>query len=203
METLKQKIDVMKQQDQLYIKFDFSGLDLSECEKLCDDMDCYMFILYEGEMVKRCKNCKKYDNADTINEYEETADILGYNPPTNPMLHYSDSYWYCRFCDEHNYFNNDWDCFRDYFDNEKIKYVNFKQTDTIYIYNFDALEVKYERFTLNNEICRQSPLNHIKINQKLVAYVCIEVAEDPNDPVDMGDGFIYEHKPNYYPYSKY
>ena len=62
MDILKQKIDMMKQQEKLYIKFDFTGLNLSECEKLCDDMNCFMFILYEGEMVKRCKEISQKEN---------------------------------------------------------------------------------------------------------------------------------------------
>lgn len=197
MDTLKQKIDIMKQKRGLFIRFNFTGLKLSECEKLCDDMECFMFILYEGDMVKRCKQCKKYDNVEIVNEYEETANILGYNPPTDPMLQYSDSYWYCNFCDKHNYFNNDWDYFKDYFDNGKIKYVNFKQTNTIYIYNFDASEIKDEEFTLNNEKGIMTPLKHITINQKLVAYFCIEFSDDPNEFEDYGEYFIYEHKPKY------
>lgn len=197
MDTLKQKIDIMKQKRDLFIKFNFTGLELSECEKLCDDMECNMFILYKGEMVKRCKQCKKYDDANTINEYEETANILGYNPPTDPMLQHYDSYWYCNFCDEDNYFCNDWDVFRDYYDEGKIKYINFKQTDTIYIYNNNALEIENDDFTLNNEIGCRTPLNHIRIDEKLVAYFCIQFSDDPNEFEDYGEYFIYEHKPKY------
>ena len=198
MDTLKQKIDIMKQKKDLFIKFNFTGLELSECEKLCDDMECFMFILYKGEMVKRCKQCKKYDNVDTVNEYEETANILEYNPPTDPMLQYSDSYWYCNFCDEHNYFNNNYEVFRDYYDKRRIKYINFKQTDTIYIYNNYALEIENDDFTLNNEVGCKTPLDHIEIDEKLLSYFCIILSIDPNDEYDECYKYwMYEHKPEY------
>jgi hypothetical protein len=202
MDVFKQKVETMIQQEQLYIKFDVTGLELSECGKICDDAECYMFIVYEGEMVKRCKKCDKYDNAETINEYEETAKILGYNPPTDPMLHYSDTYWYCRFCDEENYFDNDWDCFRDYFDDEKIKWINFKKTNIIHVYNPDAREIQKYEFTLYNEMCMDTPVKHIDLNQKLVEYMCIEFADDPNEPIELCDNLIYEHKSIYHKINK-
>ena len=196
MDILSQEIDKMKDNGDLYIKFDFTGLDLEKCDDLCREKECFMYILYKGEIIHRCNYCDKYNKATTINEYEETSKLLGYNPPTDPMLDYSDSYWYCSFCNEHNYFYDDCSVFKDYFNEGKIKYINFKQTNTIYIYNENAFEIETYKFSITKDDFLPTPLDHIEIDNKLISYLGSIMYADDNDFEYLDSCFKYEHVPS-------
>ena len=158
--------------------------------------DLINMINHEFEICSGFVRINKYDKQNTTNEYEEVANMLGYNPETHPMLDYSDSYWYCKFCGEHNFFSNDCDMFRDYFNEGKIKYVNFKKSETNYIYNKEALDIQTYNFNLDNDKiildgeeidCLPTPSIHLFINEKLLCYVGMLLYDDGIEPVNFED----------------
>lgn len=96
-----------------------------------------LYIEKRGKVVSReCHECETWnDKPKTRNEYEEECDIAGYNVEQNPLLHYSDSYFYCTDCGERNGFCDEWESILNDLEDERVKLGDYTRTGTIILQN--------------------------------------------------------------------
>jgi hypothetical protein len=158
--------------------------------------DIQAYILFEGFMIYKCSKCHNWQENNIRNEYSETCRLLKYNPPTDPMLHYSDSYFYCSKCDEYNFIDSE--DLNEYLKNGRLKINNYKITNKAYFFkeNTEDETVTYEDSELYDKYNRKKgPINLLSLNEKLVNFIMVDDYDDD-----------YEHVDNcfqYYPYDVY
>jgi hypothetical protein len=103
----------------------------------CEDNGLICRTIYKGKIEWKCTHCGYWQGPNTTlklcNEYDDISTLLGYNPPQSATLSYSDSYFYCIHCDEHNSYSNNHDDLFEYRKMGRLKLVNYKSTGVLII----------------------------------------------------------------------
>jgi hypothetical protein len=126
-----------------YIEVNLSHLNEDEFEsfisKLYYDLMCisddflYIYLLLEGNPIRKCSHCDKWQRSETKNEFEEYFDITGSYPDHGSGCLPSDSYYYCTYCFEYNFVDNEE--LSEQITDDELKYINYKLTRKIYIFH--------------------------------------------------------------------
>jgi hypothetical protein len=182
--NIESRIKKMISGKQKYIIIDYCQELQSELYDLCLNNDSEAFVKYEGEVCYSCEKCGAWQEDSPKSEYEEAAEILGYNPDSSPMLTYSDGYFYCESCGKRNFI--DFDDIREYIEEKRAKYINYTMTNNIYIFNNNPeyLENLSDTYTTNQydiysaEIDIDNPSLTIHCNEMLVDLLFMDEHEN-------------------------
>jgi hypothetical protein len=197
--------------NQYYVELYESNLELSIEELSCIVLDYLgdlsMYILLEGDAIRKCSHCDKWQKADTKSEFEECFDIHGYYPSSGSSILPSDSYYYCIFCLESNFV--DTENYYDQIKKDRLKYENYKLTKKIYIFDESSLSYLDDKkkadfhqddiYVSWRKFDQKAPDDLLSYNQILINYDSISFFQDV---IDDDEDELYKYD-IYMPYIIY
>lgn len=193
---MDKKIDELIASNDSYLEINVSDLNFS-IEKLSSIISekkeiLSLYVLLEGDSIRKCTKCDKWQKAKTKSEFEECFKLTGRYPSSTSCLP-SDSYYDCMYCYEDNFVDTD-----DYYEqieDDELKYENYKPTGKVYIFDeSDHKPFDFDQrviYLYDRRLDERSPIDLLNYNQILIIdYMADDYTNDDiND--DYYEYFVY------------